>query len=665
VVQAERTAAEHADGQLAYDESAGHYERALQALDLDRAATEAIRLELLKDLAGAHARAGRTDDAARTLKSVVERARRAGLGAELASAAIALEGLGALYGWYDADREELLTEALASVGPGDSSARALLLASLARMRVHQRSRIDPLDSGVTATAEEAVAVARRVGDPAALAGALFALHDTMWIPGRASERLEVLAQMLDAARASGDARMMFHAHELRYAALLELGSRDAFSEFEAMAQLAERMHQPRVDFYIITRRASQEIMEGRLADAEQHAREAEALGQTIGEPDTPLVHACLMSEILAPRGRVLEMRSVLDAQPRQTTDQGHALFRVQLDIAEGNVAGARDVVHQLFDEVADFIAASVGASGGLFVAWLTRAIVGLDDTEAARRVYETALPLAGQHVVGGGGVIYVGSVSHHLGELARTFGDEDAAISHYEEALTLHDRLGARLWVAQTQAALGALLVDREPARSRELLAAARDAAEEIGMPPTLAAIEIALAHLAAGDRPGLHCHGTVWMLSWAGETAHVADCKGLQDLAILVGRPHELISVNELVAVDEAGAADVLDERARREYKQRLDDIAGELREAEAGNDLVRAERLRAERDALIDELARATGLLGRPRRLGDPGERARKAVSARIRDAINRVEAVHSRLGAHLRASVVTGSQCSYQPR
>ena len=70
------------------------------------------------------------------------------------------------------------------------------------------------------------------------------------------------------------------------------------------------------------------------------------------------------------------------------------------------------------------------------------------------------------------------------------------------------------------------------------------------------------------------------------------------------------------------------------------------------------------AERDALVNELRVATGIAGRSRRLGEPAERARKAVSARLHDAIVRIEELHPELGRHLRESVVTGRSCRYQP-
>ncbi len=70
-------------------------------------------------------------------------------------------------------------------------------------------------------------------------------------------------------------------------------------------------------------------------------------------------------------------------------------------------------------------------------------------------------------------------------------------------------------------------------------------------------------------------------------------------------------------------------------------------------------------EREALITELSRAAGLAGRDRPLGaSTTERARKAVTARIREAISRIEAVVPELGAHLDRSVRTGTVCRYEP-
>lgn len=63
------------------------------------------------------------------------------------------------------------------------------------------------------------------------------------------------------------------------------------------------------------------------------------------------------------------------------------------------------------------------------------------------------------------------------------------------------------------------------------------------------------------------------------------------------------------------------------------------------------------------VRELAAAVG--GRPAVLGHRScERARKAVSNRIRQSAARIAASHPALGLHLRNAVHTGTVCSYTP-
>src|SRR5262249_18713200 len=146
---------------------------------------------------------------------------------------------------------------------------------------------------------------------------------------------------------------------------------------------------------------------------------------------------------------------------------------------------------------------------------------------------------------------------------------------------------------------------------------------------------------------------------------------KGLRDLAVLLAAPGREVAATELAAGPTAGSAvgalgadPVLDDRARAAYRARLAELDQELARADAGQDIERSARLAAERAALIAELAHATGLGGRPRKLGDAAERARSTVTARIRDAIGRIERVHPQLGRHLRASIRTGTRCAYRP-
>lgn len=159
---------------------------------------------------------------------------------------------------------------------------------------------------------------------------------------------------------------------------------------------------------------------------------------------------------------------------------------------------------------------------------------------------------------------------------------------------------------------------------------------------------------------------GEVWTLTFGGVTAHVRRSKGLADLARLLDRPGVELSCLDLAgsAVQERSTADVIDEVARRDYERRIRELQAEIDDAHADGDIGRAERSRVEFDVLVDHLSSATGLGGRTRRHADTTERARSAVTHRIRSTIKRVEAVHPELGAHLRAAVHTGTFVKYAP-
>ena len=167
---------------------------------------------------------------------------------------------------------------------------------------------------------------------------------------------------------------------------------------------------------------------------------------------------------------------------------------------------------------------------------------------------------------------------------------------------------------------------------------------------------------------------GQFWTLSFRGRTVRMKDAKGLQDLARLIAQPGREVHVLDLAGArtDPAGGAlrdvgdlgELLDTRARAEYRRRLAELEDDVTDAERCNDLARASRAGAERDFIAAELAAALGLDGRPRRAGDPAERARKAVTARIRLTIGRIDREHPDLGRHLTNAVRTGTTCSYQP-
>jgi hypothetical protein len=168
------------------------------------------------------------------------------------------------------------------------------------------------------------------------------------------------------------------------------------------------------------------------------------------------------------------------------------------------------------------------------------------------------------------------------------------------------------------------------------------------------------------GPRALFRREGELWTASFDGTTVQLVDVKGFGDLARLLARPG--IEVHCLELADRPGEAPagdaVLDDRARREVRARAAELQHEIEDADRAHDLGRAERAREELDQLVDSLTGATGLRGRARTLGSPAERARSAVTWRIRSAIRRIAAAHPRLGRHLENAVRTGHFCVYQP-
>lgn len=159
---------------------------------------------------------------------------------------------------------------------------------------------------------------------------------------------------------------------------------------------------------------------------------------------------------------------------------------------------------------------------------------------------------------------------------------------------------------------------------------------------------------------------GERWTLVFDSRAVSLTNSKGLHDLATLLARPNEEVHCLELAGrpAEPGGHDPMLDERARREYRARVEDLQREIDAADRANDLARGMRGREELDALIETLSGALGIGGRSRGLGSAAERARSAVTWRIRSAIKKIAAANPQLGRHFDNSIRTGTFCTYAP-
>ena len=127
---------------------------------------------------------------------------------------------------------------------------------------------------------------------------------------------------------------------------------------------------------------------------------------------------------------------------------------------------------------------------------LAEAATWLGDPRRAGAVYERLLPYAGRVAVSYPEVS-TGGVSRYLGLLAAVTARPDEAIRHLEDALALHERMGARTWLAHTRRDLARVLLSRSTPGDREraddLLRVSLTTYRELGM-ESYAAATLALA---------------------------------------------------------------------------------------------------------------------------------------------------------------------------
>lgn len=160
---------------------------------------------------------------------------------------------------------------------------------------------------------------------------------------------------------------------------------------------------------------------------------------------------------------------------------------------------------------------------------------------------------------------------------------------------------------------------------------------------------------------------GEYRLILYESDVFRLKETLGLSYLATLLANPGREIHVLELVGSDIALASDagpVLDREARRAYRERIDELAAELTDAERANDPERAATCRHELELLRAELSRGEGLGGRERASGSTSERARQAVTKALKGALGRIAAESPSLSRHLASTVRTGTYCRYDP-
>ena len=465
-------AADHALALLAYEEAARLYETALATFDLSGASDVATRCELLLSHGEAEIRAGNSTAAKNAFLEAAGIARRFGLPHALARAAAGYAGrFVSARAADDHQLVPLLEEGLAALAEEDVELRARLLARLAgALRdEHSRDRRDRLS-------REAVELARRAGNPAALAYALAGRGAAIFAPDTVAERLALGGELREVAERIGDSERLVQGHYYRFSAQLQVGDvREAETDLAAAIRIADELRQPAQLWAVCAARAMLALAAGRLSEAEELVPRALALGQR-AQPGMAIAAYALQ------RYALLDFQGALDEVEPAICNlvaeyPGRPVFRCALAHLYAKLGRLPEARRALDDLAAnDFAALPFDVEWLYGMSLLAETCAFLSDADSAAVLYRLLLPHAALNVVDAPEGIR-GSVSRYLGLLATTIGRWSEAAHHFEDAIAMNGRMGARAWLAHTQYDYARMLLARDEPGDRKKAQELRNAA--------------------------------------------------------------------------------------------------------------------------------------------------------------------------------------------
>lgn len=517
----------------------------------------------------------------------------------------------------------------------------------------------------------AVALARATGDPELLAEVLDDRLHALWDAGGAEDRLAAGVEIVQLAFAGGDGARERQGLFWQFVAQVELAdvssAERTLADYERDAKQAGDGEGATVG---LARRAMFDLLRGRFDDAEGLIEDVVRSATLHGLADAQNIGGALRFALAVERDleTVAHLADeVLPAMQRQHPGQLYEAVTTRALALLGRRAEAAVELERMVPVV-------LAGSGPRWlgsVADLAFAAAELGSTDASSHLAAVMQPYDGRLVVFSGASTCWGPVSHYLGLLSMTSGHLDAAVAHLQNSAALAERIGAMPYLAHSSVALASALAARGRPGDAEAAVLVgergRLLAERLGM-------TVLLDRLDAFDVPvdgvewALRRDGADWVLEAGPESMRLRDAVGLQHLRALLAAPMREIPALQLAAggggIVSGASEPLLDPEAVRALRRRVTELDVALERADAAGRADRSESLHAERAALLDELARSTGLGGRPRRHAAEAERARVNVTRALRATIDRIAAQAPRAAAHLHASIRTGSLCRYQP-
>lgn len=192
------------------------------------------------------------------------------------------------------------------------------------------------------------------------------------------------------------------------------------------------------------------LLNGHFAECEQLALQALTLGRRLHVKNVESAVGLQLFTLRRLQGRLSELEPVFrefvwQHSAAATWRPGLALIYREL----GRVPEARAEFEHLAEN--DFTDLRRDAFWSTNLTYLARVCAFLGDAKRATTLYRLLLPYAGYAVIAGEAIVCGGAADAYLGLLAATMGEWEVSVRHFEQALELNTRIGAKPWLAHTQ----------------------------------------------------------------------------------------------------------------------------------------------------------------------------------------------------------------------
>lgn len=459
-------------GQLAHDEAAERFESALELLDDD---ADPRRAEVLLGLGRARAAAGH----AGYRETLVEAGRLSaaqGDAEHLAEAALALHrGYFGSFAVVDDDRLELTSAAIDAVGDTDPAVRARLLANLATEELFK----EPLERRIELS-DEAVLIARGLGDPATLAHVLRVRHNAIWDTSTLEARIADMDELGELAALGHDPQVAFWAGWGRWATAIEVmdpqRAADGMAIFGRIAGEARlATHQWILAFTL----AGQALIRGELGEAERLATEAADVGAAAGEADALFYYGTQLFFIRREQSRLAEIDDlILESVAALPSARSILGLTALLHIDLGRADEGRAVLSAMRDDGFNTLPRDQTYSSALLAASEICYLLG----EAERADELLPLVISAGDMIAFNGLVPLGAMAWAEARCLATLGRPEEAAAAFARAVDRHDRMAATGLSARSRLEWAEALVTVDPERSAVLAAETRQVADALGL---------------------------------------------------------------------------------------------------------------------------------------------------------------------------------------